>query len=592
MKVLLGNSLLWMSIGITLHWASPLLQAQKEASEAGANAAAPTLSLELKPQHPSISGEILAVIVHERAEDLHTEAGKALLTLPLVISNVQTIADAITDLMASDNLGEIPLTSRIEAATPAHPEQRVWITDRAVRGAVNWSYKAPTTDAPNPRGAAPPLELRTEDSAFSGQAATFLLLPDDAQSFRVALHWDLSLLPTGAVAMSSLGMGDQNSSRPLNNEEMRTLYFFAGLLHPYPDKPTAQGFFSAVQGQPPFNGVELMRWTESLYRYYYEFFRPQQVEPYAVLLRSNPINAGGGVELGNAFVGTFDAKTDPEALKMTLAHEMAHTFVRALNGEEFTGAWFSEGIAVYYEHLLPLRAGKISVEDYLRDVNSTAARYYTNALQHTPNSEIGAHFWEETRVRVLPYDRGSLYFAELDYEIRRASAGKSSLDNLIQAMIERRRQGKPMDETAWRELLHKRLGQSAIVAFDAMLRGDTVLPEANAFGPCFTRTTQKLRRYDLGFDSKVLIEPLRIVRGLRADSNAAKAGLQNGDQIVHPIPQDGIQGDQKALLHLLIERNGKQFSLDYLPRGEEVDAYQWQILPEAKLSSCTLAATE
>ena len=460
-----------------------------------------------------------------------------------------------------------------------------------MHGVLSWSYLAPISNAPNALGAAPPLELRGEEGGFSGQAATFLLLPATNANFSFQIHWDLSEQPNGAVGLSTFGRGDQKASHRMTAEEIGGLYFFGGQLQLYPERSTPQGFFSAVQGRPPFDGIALMQWTEKLYRYYFGFFRAEKAEPYAVLLRRNPINAGGGVELGNAFIGTFDKQTNTEDLKMTLAHEMVHTFVRGLEGDEFAGSWFTEGIAVYYERLLPLRAGVITADDFLRDVNSTAARYYTNALQQTPNSEIGAQFWAETRVRVLPYDRGSLYFAELDRQIRHASDGKRSLDQLILAMLQKRRSGGRMDEQSWRELLRKELGQSAIDAFDSMLRGDRVLPESDAFGPCFTRTIRRLRRYDLGFDSKVLIEPTRVVRGLRAESGAAKAGLRDGDRILRPVPQDGIQADQSALLHLQIERGGMQIAIDYLPRGEEVDAYQWQQLPGSSQSSCVLPQT-
>ena len=84
---------------------------------------------------------------------------------------------------------------------------------------------------------------------------------------------------------------------------------------------------------------------------------------------------------------------------------------------------------------------------FLDDLNSTAARYYTNVLIDTPNEEIPDGFWKDTRIRVLPYDRGSLYFAKLDAEIRAASEGKRSLDDIVRRMLAERRAGKPMDIT-------------------------------------------------------------------------------------------------------------------------------------------------
>jgi len=119
-----------------------------------------------------------------------------------------------------------------------------------------------------------------------------------------------------------------------------------------------------------------------------------------------------------------------------------------------------------------------------------------------------------------------------------------------------------------------------------MMDGRLVLPGSDAFGRCFERTTTPLRRYELGFDSQVLAEPRRIVRGLLPGTAAARAGLRDGDRIVKPIPQDAIQADQHAKLTLLIERAGRTFPITYLPRGAVVQAYQWQRRPDVPPGSC------
>jgi hypothetical protein len=84
----------------------------------------------------------------------------------------------------------------------------------------------------------------------------------------------------------------------------------------------------------------------------------------------------------------------------------------------------------------------------------------------------------------------------------------------------------------------------------------------------------------------VLIQPKRIIEGLVPNSAAAQAGLRDGDEIVKPVPQDGIQADQHATLTLLIRRGAAEFPVTYLPRGEQVDAYQWQRIPGKKDDTC------
>jgi predicted metalloprotease with PDZ domain len=334
---------------------------------------------------------------------------------------------------------------------------------------------------------------------------------------------------------------------------------------------------SAWEGHPPFDAGALMSWTKTLHDAYDGFFHVDRTRPYGVFLRRNLVNAGGGVELDGAFIGSWGAKADVSGFKVTLAHEMLHTYVGGLdapNGLE--GSWFTEGMAVFYARRLALRFHHIDADQFLEDLNSTAARYYTDPLSGTPNAEIPQRFWADTRIRVLPYDRGSLYFTVVDSEMRRASHGQRSLDDLLMSMLARRHAGTPMDQAAWVDTVTQALGPRGKTEFDAMLAGAEQLPPSDAFGPCFRRTTRPLRRYELGFDPKVLVEPKRVVRGLVAGSEAEKAGLKNGDEILKPVPQDGIQADQVARLTLDIRRDGRDFQVTYLPRGETVQAYQWE----------------
>ncbi|HEY1889553.1 MAG TPA: hypothetical protein VGG63_04065 [Steroidobacteraceae bacterium] len=565
------------------------------APNAASAAPTPQLTITLTPAAAGADGNISYVDVQVVASDMHVARGKPLLRLPLVSSNVTTIADSLEGLRVTDSAGALSLTTRDDQPSGLM-YFRHWYAGRAVAGTVTIRYRAPITNALNSRGAAPPLELRTEDGGFSADASTFLVLPDSDSSYRIALRWNFDALGPSAVGLSTLGAGDvsaattdRSEQRGLNALYDSGLYLMGGRVHVYPSPLPAGGFMSAWQGTPPFDATGLMRWTRKLYGSYLRFFRAPPRQPYEVFLRRNLVNAGGGVEVGRSFVGTFDQQTSEQDFKLTLAHEMVHTFVGGLDtSDELLSSWYAEGLAVYYERVLPWRAGLISTADFLDDLNKTAARYYTDRLNDTPNGRIPARFWADTRVRVLPYDRGSLYFAQLNAEIRRRTHGRHSLDDLVLQMIARRRQGQPVDEAAWSSLLRQTLGGRGVAQFDAMMRGKLVLPAADAFGSCFERTTAPLRRYELGFDSQVLMEPSRIVRGLIAGTTAARAGLRDGDRIVKPVPQDAIQADQAATLTLLIERDGRTFPITYLPRGATVPAYQWRRRPSVPDRDCRL----
>lgn len=513
-------------------------------------------------------------------------ATQAFLKMPLITSNVVTVASTIEGLSVNDANGPIAVTVKDDPES-GESTYRHWIASRAAKGVLTVHYRAPITNAAAPRGAAPPLELRSDSGAFSGAGETFLILPESDSPQPIKISWDLSAMAAGAVGISSFGKGDVTASAPKGLSSLQSCFFMAGKVELYPQTPPKTGFFSAWHGSAPFDMRQLMASEEKLYAFYGNFFKRPATAPYGVFLRENPVNAGGGVELSGSFVATFGPKTELDDLKITLAHEMLHTFVGAIEKPGgLLSSWYSEGMAVYYARLLSLRAGQITPAQFLEDLNTTAGRYYTDALIATPNSEIPARFWPDTRIRVLPYDRGSMYFAVVDGEVRAASGGKRALDDLLLAMLDRRQQKPPLDESAWVDLVTKELGEKGKTEFEAMLAGATQLPEPGGFGPCFTRTTKMLRRYQLGFEPKVLIESKRIVRGLIPGSAAERAGVREGDEITQPVPQDRIQGEQDGILTLKLLRDGKPLEISYVPRGEAVEAYQWIRIGNLPDSAC------
>lgn len=70
------------------------------------------------------------------------------------------------------------------------------------------------------------------------------------------------------------------------------------------------------------------------------------------------------------------------------------------------------------------------------------------------------------------------------------------------------------------------------------------------------------------------------------DSGAAKAGLREGDSVNYGVALDAVQREVNRTLTLQVTRDGKTFPLIYLPRGEAVDAYQWERIPGSSENVC------
>lgn len=536
----------------------------------------PQLGIRLAPAAPDAAQHIPYVDVTLSVQDVHARAGEALFTLPLVANTVVTSGKDLQQLAFADAAGPIAAAAK-DVVEDGSNTTREWLTPRAVDGTVTVRYRVPI-DAAAPPLALPQYEMRTENGTFSAAANAFLLLPADGTARVARVQWDFAGYGAGGIGASSFGIGDATAHAPLAAAKLGSVYYMAG--RPGTAGPAADGFFAAWQGTPPFAMAPLMAWAGKLHRFYGRFFG-YAPPSFGVFGRTNTRNPGSGIGLTDSFAYTFNQTSQAEDLRSLLAHEMLHSWVNSLDGSmDAAGgldrSWFGEGLAVHYQRTLPYRAGMISAGDFLKDLNQTAGRYYTNLKIATPNTEIPAGFWRDTRIRVLPYDRGSLYFETVDAEIRAASGGKRSLDDIVRTMLAARRAGQPMNEALYRRLLKAELGDRGIAELDAMLAGGTVLPPSNAYGPAFRRITRPLRRYDLGFDIAALQARPRIVRGLVAGSNAAQAGLRDGDEILNSFPQDALQGDQQAYLTLDIRRAGETRQIRYQPRGEVVQAYQWE----------------
>src|ERR1035441_6187242 len=147
--------------------------------------------------------------------------------MSVLTSNVVTVAKTIEDLSVNDASGPVGLTVRDDPES-GEVTYRHWITSRAAQGTLTVRYRAPISNAAAPRGAAPPLELRSDSGAFSGAGATFLLLPEDDSTQPIQIRWDLSAMTSGAVGVSSFGKGDVATGESKGPNSLRVLLFHGG----------------------------------------------------------------------------------------------------------------------------------------------------------------------------------------------------------------------------------------------------------------------------------------------------------------------------------------------------------------------------
>lgn len=498
-------------------------------------------------------------------------AGRPFVSAGLFTPGLSRPAELL-DLSVRDAAGPVPLT-----VEPAGDGPRRWSPARAIRGQTVLKYTLLAENIPALSGG-PPTALRVDGEGVSGVGGALMITPDVPGDHRIALKWDVSAMGRGFEGVSSWGDGDVIVPAGPLSQLGRGVYM-AG-----PIERETHGAFSAVwiKGQPPFDPRPSMQWTARLHSFMSGYFKDTTEPPYRVFMRFNPMNAGGGAALTHSFLVTYGKDVTGESFKAILGHEMTHTWTAS----GAVGNWYSEGNAVFYQAMIPWKAGLFTTDQYLQDINETAYRYFTNALRDTPEDQVVPRFWEDTRIRVLPYDRGAMYFAVLNGKVRRASGGRRSIDDLILVMMQKARSREPLSEQVWVDLVRQELGEDGVAVHRSMMGGGLMLPESDDFGPCFRRMTTKMRQFDLGFDNASIVSNPKVVKGLKPGSEAEKAGLRNGDIVTYGVALDAVQGDIGRKLEMKVTRDGKTFDVAYRPRGAEVETYQWERVPDASDPIC------
>lgn len=545
----------------------------------------PSLDVTLAPHRTQGVVDHVDVTLKVQAPDAKPRA--PFLRLPMVFASVESVRYEAGQIEVRDAAGPLHLVQKDDPVDASNfMYYRRWQVSRPTSGDVTIRYRAPAKVFRPKLGSGPPFDLRAEAGGLNGAGVSFLALPDSPQPYRIHLQWDLAHMPPGSRGAWSLGEGEVRTVGPV--DVLAHAFYMAGPMKSAPAGPPGP-FGIYWLGEPPFDAQQVADWTAKAYTAIATFFE-EPGKPYRVFFRKNPYPGTGGAGLVNSFMSGFsdDPKPTADGMRGHLAHEIVHNWTASLNGPNGIIAWYGEGMAEFYDPVITWRAGLISTEEFLTDVNQRAQSYYGNPMNGAPASEIAAKFWTDARVRKLPYDRGSFYLATVDAQVRAKSGGKRSLDDLTKAMLARKAAGKGYDTEAWLDLVTAELGPQAKAEHEAMMAGRLVVPPSNAFGPCFRRETVPYRYFELGFDPASLTTSPRTVTGLVAGSAAAQAGLRNGDQIAEPVVLERIQDNPSATVALRLTRDGQPLDLTYLPRGKSVEGYRWARVAGVPDSACAI----
>ena len=539
----------------------------------------PALDVRLAPH--SDAGEVDYLDVRFTVQAPKVAAGQTLIRLPLVIASIPTVRLDGDAVKARDEAGDLPLTPVEEAPSPVGA-YRHWTIARATKGDVTVTYRAPMRQVSAATRPGPLFDLRADHDGMLGAGLTFLALPDTKESpYKVHLRWDLMAMPAGSRGVWSLGEGDVQTLA--SAEDLRNTYYAAGPAVSVPQD--GKGHFAMYWfGRPPFDTDAVARDIKVFYDYEAKFFHDPNAD-YRVFIRHNPYRGGGGTALMRSFVFGYDdvtARTREDLLGL-LSHEITHNWPR-LTGDDPADNWYSEGTAEYYSILLRQRAGVTSFDQFVKDVNGRASNYYTNPLQTQSLADVFKATWSDSRAQRVPYGRGFMYLVNVDAQIREKSAGRRSLDDVVNELLERQRRHQPGGVKEWLDVVSRETGVPAKADYDAMVAGKMLTPHTKSFAPCLRAEPAKDRPFELGYDMSVLVG--MPVKNLVAESAAARAGLRNGDVVLDATNLSVVQDDPAAEMAVKVRRGTEDLSFRYLPRGEAVDAYRWVRVPGVADSAC------
>jgi hypothetical protein len=543
----------------------------------------PAFDLLLRPQ--VAAGGVTGLDVEMRIEEPAVPAGEPLLRMPTLIVSIPGARIEGDAIHARDDAGELALTIEDEPPLP-HGNFRRWRAVRATAGDVRINYRALPREVSAATRPGPLYDLRAENDGLNGAGINFLALPETTHPYRIRLRWDLSAFDPGAIGVWSLGEGEVETIAPM--QRVAFSYYAAGPMHRFPAEG-GDGFSMYWFGDPPFDPAAIAAQIRRMYAEAADYFEDAD-SSYRIFVRKQPYASGGGTALAQSFMfGWHEGEPPtPDNLRGLLAHEITHNWP-AMQGEHGETSWYSEGAAEFYSILFLYRAGLYTTGEFQEAINDRASGYYSNALQRLSNREAAERFWSDGSAQRVPYGRGFMYLVAVDTAIRAQSGGKRRLGDIVRELRRRQLREEPYGVDQWLELLTTEIGPVARQEYEAMVAGKFLVPPPASFAPCFRPEKRMERVFELGFDARVAGRPPARITGLVAGSAAERAGLREGDELAEPVfVGSRLVSQPYAMVTLKVLRDGAPAEITFLPRGPEVESWQWVRVEDVPESQCAL----
>lgn len=556
--------------------------------------------------HPNFdkSKTVESLTFHVTVSCPDLDTNESLCVLPASMPNGTTQSYPASSIHAFDDQGHLAIDERDDGRL------RHYIVKRKTTGSVLLNFVAVpvVVNSKTPIGGR--YELRRDQGGAQFMGMSVIPIPGDGDfntrdKYDIKFSWDLSAAPVGTRGVSSYGEG--NVTRRCLVTDIWRMVFVTGPVKSYPPcdvvSEEKEGFGFYWFGTLPSSMEALPPLCSKLFRKLADFFRDEvsKENPYCVFVRSvTPARGFGGTGGIRSFVLEYDsyiATIHQDEIFYLLAHEMVHNWplMQSSSGNDMDLiAWYNEGIGIirtvpilytysvdknpgvadYYASVLPYRVGLVSRDEFLKRINAKLAEYYTNPLRLTSNRDVQDKAWTSPDLQTLSYTRGMVYLLQLDAAVRDASYNRQSVDEVVLLLLERLRNEERHGIPEWKELIMSVVGVKALLDFDAMNAGQLIHFPPDTFGPEYKLKRIRQRELDFGFDASSFFK--RTVVGIREGSEAAKAGVQEGDEIIWNTYVWQCQTDYSRNMILEVRQGEKTKRIEYWPRSERF-VESWQL---------------
>ena len=324
----------------------------------------------------------------------------------------------------------------------------------------------------------PILDMGIERNGTMGAGENFL--PSfNREKINLNIGFDISDLPENCSYVWTYG---GSGHFKVKGDVLSSSYFCVGKIN-----RCENGNFGYYWLDDTVDLSETAAMAEKIFSHFSVFFGDTD-GPYRIFARCRETSVCGGTAADRSYAYIYAPEMHPskEDLKLLFAHEIVHNWTTMSDIPYGICTWYQEGIADLYSTLLLYRNGMLTRDELLIDLNSKSRQYYENPCVSLPNDQLGKLLFKDLEATTVPYGRGFLYLLSVDYDIRMATDGKKTLDDIVKKLLSI---NKPDNEVWLSEL--KKIGLAdARAKFDRMCSGEIIAPVLSCFDGADIEITQ------------------------------------------------------------------------------------------------------